>query len=74
MKKKKIKLQKLSLEKQTIASVNSNEIQGGLATTHLETRFVTICKTGPITAPPVGGSLVICSKQTYCLSECLVCK
>jgi hypothetical protein len=74
MKKRKIRLQKLSLEKQTIASVNSETIQGGTGTIMFETRIIVICKTLYNTiATTVGGSAVVCSQKTYCLTVCVVC-
>lgn len=49
MKKQKIHLKRLSLQKKTIAAVNVNSIQGGTIgnTTILETRLAIICQTNP---------------------------
>ena len=66
MKKQKVNLKKLSLQKHTIASVNAQSIQGGTGTTFFETRIVLICQTNitTITIPITGLSEV----ETKCIT------
>ena len=76
MKKQKVTLKKLSLQKQTIASVHAKAIQGGtgITTTFLETRLGLICQTNPtgITIPVTAFSVVEtkCVTDETCKTDC----
>ncbi len=67
MKKQKVNLKKLSLQKSTIASVNANSIQGGTIgnTTFLETQLVIICTT---TFNVPNTTTRLSNVETYCIT------
>ncbi len=67
MKNRKIQFKKLSLQKNTIASVNTNSVQGGIAnTTFLNTRFALVCdtKTNPGTIETLTKGATLCFQFT----------
>lgn len=67
MKKRKINLKRLSLQKKTIASVNANSIQGGTIgnTTFLATQLVIICTT---TFNVPNTTTRLSNVETYCIT------
>lgn len=68
MKKQKLNLKKLSLQKQTIASVNVEAIQGGTGITHLETQLVIICQTTfTVTNPTI--PITLSEVKTRCITD-----
>ncbi|WP_298508284.1 class I lanthipeptide [uncultured Kordia sp.] len=70
MKKRKIQIKKLSLQKHTIASVNANSLQGGTGgnITLLETRIVLICDTNTnLTDDTV--TTVLSNVETKCITD-----
>ncbi|MGH1385977.1 hypothetical protein [Kordia sp.] len=66
MKKRKINLKMLSLQKQTIASVNAQSIQGGTNITLLETQLVIICATTFTVGPTI--PVTLSEVKTKCIT------